>query len=177
MTDRDPTSSAVPPLGALPDPVSTFRQLPTPKTVQGTAHKSVLNQPFPAPYTDADPAGPSAEKAVLEYNEEVLKRLHVIRQQMEEAGEDADPVNPLKDEGFAEFCRSHLAYVNMTYVLSGRFPHDAVHGPMRDSEGRGAPLQEHQHVPGLDPALANNVAAQAAMMDGLDLVSDANDGD
>lgn len=162
-------SNSNPPLGPLPDPVGMFRKTPTVKTVAGTAHKSVLNSSM-RPEHPEDVTGEDGENAVRKYNAEVLERLMKVREHFQEAPKGFDPT---EDTEFQAFCRSHLSYVNMTWVLSGRFPNDARVGP-----GRGADSAFPEDTPlpaGLDPALARNTAALGALADGADLVSGDDD--
>mgnify|MGYP006295148189 CR=1 FL=1 len=153
---------------ARPDDHAKVRELPKVHTTANTAHKSQTRQPLSGS-EHQDPE--EAKAAMAAYNRDVQARMAEVRESLEGF---PDQINPLGDPDFQAFIRSHLAYGNMVYITTGRFPADARHGgPVRD--GGESEHFSPSTISGLDPVLGESPAARAAIEAGADLTGESDD--
>jgi hypothetical protein len=108
-------------------------------------------------------------EALQTYNKAVIDRYKKVADHFQELLKDDDTVNPVKHPEFSQFVQSELAAVNMAYVVNG------VTMVNRSARNGDEPTPEELIESGVDPALAGNPAARAAIAAGLDIDGDDED--
>ena len=145
------------------------RPLPKTKTLQESLRRGAVR-------TKADQLGSYSQEdafaALKSYTEAVKSRLTQLRELF--SGEEIDPTaNP----EFKKFVSDQLATYTMYYAVTGRLPSERSQLSEDIAKMMGVVTNEGfgDSPAGLDPALASNVAAQAAWDAGIDLTDSSMD--